>query len=90
MPFSLRLDSDTEARIRRLTRLTGRSKAAVIRDAVAQYAPDRDVDAARGETAFDRLRPFAGVVDTGGAQLSTNTHAKSRAALRAKRRSRAR
>jgi predicted transcriptional regulator len=89
MPFSLRLDSDTEARIRRLTRLTGRSKAAVIRDAVAQYAAEGDL-VTRGETAFDRLGPFVGVIDTGGAQLSSGTHAKYRAAVRAKRRGRAR
>ena len=39
MPFSLRLDRDTEAIIRRLSAATGRSKSAVVREAVALYAP---------------------------------------------------
>jgi hypothetical protein len=88
MPFSLRLDADTEARIRQLTRFTGRSKAAIVREAVAQYRIDPDAPTEPGDSAFDRLRPFVGVIDTGGAQYSTNTHAKYRAALRAKHRGR--
>ncbi|MSO82486.1 MAG: CopG family transcriptional regulator [Acidobacteria bacterium] len=35
MPFSLRLDPDTEAKIRKLTAATGRSKSEVVREAVA-------------------------------------------------------
>ena len=82
MPFSVRLDSETEAKIRRLTVATGRSKSAVVRDAVAQYAPDPDTQAARGESAFDRLTPFIGIVKTGGANHSRQTHTKYRALLR--------
>jgi hypothetical protein len=37
MPFSLRLDSSTEGKIRRIARTTGLSKSAVVREAVAQY-----------------------------------------------------
>jgi predicted DNA-binding protein len=88
MPFSLRLDADTEARIRQLTRFTGRSKAAIVREAVAQYRVDPDASSQLGDSAFDRLKPFIGVIDSGGAQYSTNTHAKYRAALRAKHRGR--
>jgi len=84
MPFSLRLDADTEARIRQLTRVTGRSKAAIVREAVAQYRIDPDAPSQPRDSAFDRLKPFIGVIDTRGAQYSTNTHAKYRAALKAK------
>jgi hypothetical protein len=88
MPFSLRLDPETEARIRRLTSATGRSKAEVVRDALAQYSPGRVAAPAPGESAFDRLKPFIGVVHTGGAHFSRDTHAKYRALLRRKRRGR--
>ena len=84
MPFSVRLDSETEAKIRRLTVATGRSKSAVVRDAVAQYAPDRGAPTARGESAFDRLTPFIGIIKTGGANYSRHTHVKHRALLRRK------
>ena len=81
MPFSLRLDPETEAKIRSLTAATGRSKSEVVREAVAQYAPDRDA-AVPGASAFDRLKPFIGVVATGGANSSTETHTKYRELLR--------
>jgi predicted DNA-binding protein len=88
MPFSLRLDPETEAKIRRLTVATGRSKSEVVREALAQYAPDADSAKASGESAFDRLKPFIGVVATGGAHLSRETHTKYRALLRRKYRAR--
>lgn len=84
MPFSLRLDSATEARIRRLSAETGRSRSAVVREAVAQYAAARETVTA--ESAFDRLKPFIGAVRSGGANYSTDTHAKYRDALRRKHR----
>jgi hypothetical protein len=88
MPFSVRLDFQTEAKIRRLTVATGRSKSAVVRDAVAQYAPDRGALAAHGESAFDRLTPFIGIIKTGGANYSKHTHVKYRALLKRKHRAR--
>ena len=88
MPFSLRLDPDTEAKLRKLTAATGRSKSAVVREAVAQYAPDRDAAPAPGESAFDRLKPFIGAISTGGANYSKQTHAKYRALLQRKHRAR--
>ena len=88
MPFSLRLDPDTEAKIRKLTAATGRSKSAVVREAVAQYAPDSDAAATPGESVFDRLKPFIGVVGAGGAHYSRRTHTKYRELLRRKHRAR--
>jgi predicted DNA-binding protein len=86
MPFSLRLDPDTEARIRRLTAETGRSRSAVVREAIAKYSTGRESGTAANESAFDRLKPFAGIVATGGANFSTDTHARYRALLRRKHR----
>lgn len=92
MPFSFRPDPDTEATIRRVAARTGWSKAQVVREAVAQYG--RDAEAGEGRrradpsTALARLRPYLGAVDTGGAQLSRNTHARYRASLRRKLRAR--
>ena len=88
MPFSLRLDPDTEAIIRRLSAATGRSKSAVVREAVAQYAPDIGQASAGGPSAYDRFKPFIGTVSTGGAHRSQQTHAKYRELLRRKRRAR--
>ena len=88
MPFSLRLDPDTEAIIRRLSAATGRSKSAVVREAVAQYAPDLGEASAGGTSAFDRLEPFLGTVGTGGAHRSQQTHTKYRELLRRKHRAR--
>lgn len=87
MPFSLRLDPDTESRIRRLSALTGRSKSQVVREAVAQYAPDEHPPSA-GDSTFDRLKPYVGVVRTGGRSYSSDTHRQYRALLQKKRRAR--
>jgi predicted DNA-binding protein len=84
MAFSLRLDDKTEAAIRRLARETGRSRSAVVRDAMSQYlGVAREVAFAR--TALDRLRPFVGVTST-DRQLSHDTHTKFKAAMARKHR----
>lgn len=83
MPFSFRLDPDTEARIRRLARSTGRSRSAVVREAVSRYDAAEVSRFKFDETALDRLRAFVGIVST-DRQQSIDTHAKYRAALRAK------
>ena len=92
MPFSFRPDPETEALIRRVAARTGWSKSQVVREAVAQYGhtdrPDPTRRRAEPGTALARLRPYLGIVNTSGAQLSRNTHAKYRARLRAKLRER--
>lgn len=87
MPFSVRLDPETEAKIRRLARASGRSKSAVVREAMAQYAVETERKGT-GASALDRLKPFVGIVSTGGAQYSTDTHEKYRALLVRKHRGR--
>lgn len=88
MPFSLRLDPDTEAKIRRLSATMGRSKSEVVREAVARFAPWFDTAPDRGESAYERLRPYVGIVRTGGANYSRETHTKYRALLKRRRRER--
>lgn len=63
MPFSVRLDRDTERRIDELAAAAGRSRSQIVRDAVAAYAAARDREAERTEpvTAYDRLKPYIGV-----------------------------
>jgi predicted DNA-binding protein len=84
MPFSLRLDPATELKIRRLAAATRRSKSDVVREAVAQYGVERDEMETVKISTFDRLEPFAGIVSTGGADLSRDTHTKHRALVRKK------
>jgi len=91
MPFSFRPDPETEALIRRIAARRGWSKSQVVREAVAQYGRTPAPADARGDeepTALARLRPYLGVIDSGGAQLSRDTHAKYRALLRRKVRAR--
>jgi Ribbon-helix-helix protein, copG family len=91
MPFSFRPDAETDALLRRIATRRGWSKSQVLREAVAQYGRDADRDGrSTGEppSALDRLRPYIGVVNTGGAQLSRRTHATYRASLRRKLRER--
>ena len=87
MPFSLRLDADTEARIRRIALATGRSKSAVVRDAMSRYADAELLEAAHAQSTLSRLGSFIGVVST-GQQHASDTHMKYRAALKRKHRGR--
>ena len=88
MPFSLRLDPATEARIRRLSAATGRSRSQVVREAVAHYAVDQESQPRSGESAYDRVKAFAGVVQSGGANYSRDTHLQYRALLKQRHRAR--
>jgi predicted DNA-binding protein len=87
MAFSLRLDPETEARIRRHANATGRSKSAVVREAMELYLAGHIEEAKFTRTALDRLKPYVGIVSTDG-QFSTDTHAKVRAILERKHRAR--
>jgi hypothetical protein len=88
MPFSLRLDPETEAIIRRLSVGTARSKSQVVRDAVAHYAAERHLPDAGEQSTFARLKAFIGTIRTGGANYSKNTHRKYRDLIRQKHRAR--
>ena len=89
MPFSFRLDPETASLIRRLARRRNWSQSDVVREAVARYGA---AEAARveavPESAFDRLAAYKGVVNTRGANFSSDTHDKFRALLERKQRDR--
>ena len=68
MPMSVRLDAETDARIRRLARAAGKSKSSVVRDAVAAYQP-----AMPARKPAERLAPFIGAGNTGRTDLSERT-----------------
>ena len=69
MAMSVRLDRQTEARIRRLARQAGRSKSWVVREAIAAYANTPPVS----RPPYEALAPFIGAGDTGLTDLSENT-----------------
>jgi ribbon-helix-helix CopG family protein len=92
MPCSFRADPELDAVLRRIATERGWSKSQVVREAVAHYGREPESAArsvrSRSPSALDRLRPYLGIVDTRGAQLSRNTHARYRARLRRKHRER--
>jgi Ribbon-helix-helix protein, copG family len=69
MPLSVRLDRETEARIRRMARLAGRSKSWIVREAIAAYS----VGSAERRKPYDILAPFIGAGGTGLSDLSEAT-----------------
>jgi|SoiMethySBSTD1v2_1073268.scaffolds.fasta_scaffold75061_6 predicted DNA-binding protein len=81
MAFSLRLDPETEKMIRRYADATGRTKGAVVREALELFIAAEVQQAKFTRTTLDRLRPYVGSISSGGAQLSTDTHEKYRDAL---------
>ena len=88
MPFSLRLDPETEAKIRRLSATTARSKSQVVREAIAHYDAYGHPATEAQASVFDRLKPFIGTISTGGANYSKDTHRKFRDVIRRKQRAR--
>jgi predicted DNA-binding protein len=79
--FSLRLDPETEKMIRRYADATGRTKGAVVREALELFIAAEAQHVKFASTTLDRLRPYVGSISSGGAQLSTDTHEKYRDAL---------
>ena len=75
----VRLDRETEARIRRLARAAGKSRSWVVREAVAAYAPDD-----RQRLPAVVLAPFIGVGTSGRSDLSERTGDRFVDLLRAK------
>ena len=89
MAFSLRLDPQTETEIRRLAEATGRSKSAVVREAMRAYAAAQVQEVKYARTALERLRPFVGIV-AGEGDGSIRTHEKFRSIVEHKHRGRRR
>lgn len=89
MPFSIRLDPDTERRIERLAREARQSKAAVVREAIEAYE-HRAVTAAASAraTVFDQVAHLVGLFDSGVGDLSEHTGRRFTERLKANHRAR--
>ena len=79
---TVRLDVLTEATLKRLAAQRGQTKSEVLRDAIARLAEEE------GEplSAYQRLQPFIGVVDSSGRRPSTETGRRLREILEERRR----
>jgi predicted transcriptional regulator len=86
MPFSVRLDAETESMIDRLARASGKSRSSVVREAVVRYASSVDAD----KTGYERLKPLIGAIRSGKADQSQQTGRKFTALLKRRRTERAR
>ena len=84
MPMSVRLDRETEALIRRMARLAGRSRSWVVREAVAAYASA----APRTRLPYEALAAFIGAGRTGLHDLSERTGERFAELVRTKARAR--
>jgi hypothetical protein len=69
MPTSVRLDLKSEALLRRLARKSGRSKSAILREAVARLAA-ADQSADYGGSVHDLVADLVGVARGGPADLA--------------------
>ena len=82
---TVRLDPATRASLERLAERRGQTRSEVIRDAIGRLAGEET----EGDvSAFDRLRPFVGIADSGGRQLSRETGRRFRELLEQKRNAR--
>jgi hypothetical protein len=61
-PISIRLDAETEQRLRRLAHETGGTLSSVVREAVAEYGAAHDRRATPPSRPYDRLQHLLGVV----------------------------
>ena len=89
MLISVRLDRDTKASLARLAGRTGRSRSALVRDAIRRFAQEESGRGALELPTFaERLAPYVGSVNSGGLQLSERSGERVREILlqRAKRR----
>ncbi len=64
MTISVRLDAKTERMLARLARVTGRTRSAVIRDAIRRLGEQAD-GSASASTAYARFADAIGIVDLG-------------------------
>lgn len=88
MPISVRLDSITESRIKRLAHQTRQTKSQVVRGAIALYDQQNNANQKKRVTAYDRLAHLIGVAEGGDRRLSENTGEKFLALLRTTHRAR--
>jgi Arc/MetJ-type ribon-helix-helix transcriptional regulator len=81
---TVRLDVTTEAALKHLAARRGQTRSEVIRDAIVRLAEEESEPC----SAYQRLAPFVGIVDSGGRQLSTATGKRLREILQERQRAR--
>lgn len=86
-PISIRLDAETEQRLRRLAHESGGTLSSVVREAVAQYGTSREKAAKADPRPYDRLAHLIGVVNS-KPDRSERTGERFRYTLKAKTRAR--
>lgn len=77
---TIRLDAKTEVALKRLSKRRGQTRTEVVREAVARLAEEEKSVL----SAFDRLRPFIGVIEGGDPNLSKETGKRVRELLEKK------
>jgi hypothetical protein len=87
LPISVRLDAETEQRLRRLAHETGGTVSSIVREAVAEFGAAHDRQTTAGSRPYDRLRHLIGVAAT-ATHRSERTGEKFRSVLKAKARAR--
>lgn len=75
---NVRLDTKTEAALKRLSAKRGQTRSEVIRDAIVRLVGEEDEQI----SAYDRLQPFIGIVDSGDPKISEGTGKRLREILR--------
>lgn len=88
-PLSIRLDAETEQRLRRLAHESGGTLASVVHEAVAAYGAAREKASTAEASPYDRLAHLIGVLD-GKDDRSERTGEKLRSVLKARSRARRR
>lgn len=86
-PISIRLDAETEQRLRRLAHETGGTLSSIVREAVAEYGAAHARRAALDSRPYDRLQHLIGVV-SGQSNRSERTGEKFRSVLKTHNRAR--
>ncbi len=84
MPMSVRLDQETDALVRRLSRSTRRSKSEVVRDAIRRLATETPVPAR--ESVFDQIADLVGIARGGKRHYAARSEEVLRAVFARRRR----
>jgi predicted transcriptional regulator len=71
MLVSVRLDQETEALVRRISRSSRRSKSEVIRDAIRRMATE--VPAASPDTVYDQIADIVGIARGGSRRYAARS-----------------
>lgn len=81
MPTSVRLDPEAESLLRRLARISGRTKSEIIREALQRMAGDV-AEAAEPESLYHAVEDLVGIAEDGPEDLAGQHKAHFREKLR--------